>query len=144
MKKIKQYFIECFMSGWYCYKGCLSCWEWWVINGILYTIIWFWLGFASQTGIASYYTVKSSSNLTASGEIYNENDLTCAIWDIKFGTKIEVINLDNNKKVIVRVNDRGPHKRLNRLIDLSKRAFEILSDNHLEKGLLKVKIRILK
>jgi len=106
-------------------------------------LILFCCEFTYQEGIASYYTVQSSSNLTASGEIYNENALTCAMWNVDFGTKIEVTNLENDKKVIVRVNDRGPNKRLNRLIDLSKRAFFILSDGHLEKGLLKVKIRIL-
>ena len=80
---------------------------------------------------ASYYTYEScvregtSGVWTASGERYNENDFTCASWDYSFGQRLLVTNVGNGRQVIVRVNDRGPAKRLykkGRIIDLSYAA----------------------
>ena len=93
---------------------------------------------AEESGYASYYTVKSSSNITASGERYNENALTCASMDYKFGTFLKVTNVENGKFVICRVNDRGGFKKYGRIIDLSKAAFNQIAD--LKKGIIKVKI----
>ena len=96
---------------------------------------------------ASYYTYESckregtSGIWTASGERFNENDLTCASWDYPFGTKVKVTNISNGKSVICLVNDRGPNKRLynkGRKIDLSKGAFEKIAD--LREGVIKVNI----
>jgi rare lipoprotein A len=98
-------------------------------------------------GTASYYTYKScvregtSGVWTASGERFNENDLTCALRSRKFGKYYKVTNLANNKSVIVRHNDFGPNKSLyqkGRIIDLSKRAFESIAD--LKQGVIKIKI----
>lgn len=102
------------------------------------------LSYANEKiGLASFYTVKSSSSITANGEKYDENDLTCAIWDVPFNTLIKVTNLNNNKSVIVRTNDRGPNKRLKeRIIDLTPKAFSLIGN--LKDGLIKVKIEILK
>lgn len=77
-------------------------------------------------------------------EIYDHNQLTCAMWDIPFGTILKVTNLTNSKSVVVRVNDRGPAKRLvkrGRIVDLSKRAFSQIAP--LEEGLVKVKVSVL-
>jgi len=93
-------------------------------------------------GIASYYTVKSSSKLTASGEEFKENAFTCAIYDLKFGTMLKVTNIQNGKFVIVEVTDRGPHKRLKRAIDLTPIAFKQIAD--LKQGLISVKIEVIK
>jgi len=93
-------------------------------------------------GFASYYTIKSSSKLTASGEIFNENDFTCAIYNIPFGTIIKVTNISNKKFVFVRVNDRGPAKRLNRIIDLTPTAFKHIAP--LSQGLIRVKLEVIK
>jgi len=99
---------------------------------------------------ASYYTYDScwregtSGVFTASGEHFNENDLTCAMWGVKFGTLVKVTNLANGKSVIVRVNDRGPSRRLakqGRKIDLAKGAFLRLAS--LKKGVIKVKVEVL-
>lgn len=68
----------------------------------------------------------------AQGVIY------AAIWNVPFGTSLKVTNLSNNKSVVVVVKDRGPAKRLNRSIDLSKAAFAQIAD--LKSGLIKVKI----
>lgn len=76
-----------------------------------------------QKGEASYYADKFHGRKTASGEIYNKADFTAAHRTLPFGTKIKVINLENGKSVIVRINDRGPFKH-GRIIDLSRAAAE--------------------
>lgn len=76
-----------------------------------------------QTGIASYYG-HESSNRTANGERFRPGGLTGAIWGLPFNTKVRVTNLKNKKLVIVRINDRGPSKRLHRIIDLSQGSAE--------------------
>jgi rare lipoprotein A len=58
------------------------------------------------------------------------------MWDVPFGTIVTVTL--GNRSVKVRVNDRGPAKRLGRAIDLSKAAFRKLTS--LEAGLVKVKL----
>ena len=101
------------------------------------------ISYSEEIGYASFYTVKSSSSLTASGETFNDNDLTAAKWDIPFGTKIKVTNLQNNKSIIVKINDRGPNKRFkNRVIDLSRGAFGKIAN--LKDGLVLVKLEIIK
>jgi rare lipoprotein A len=87
-------------------------------------------------GIASWYGEKLRGRPTASGEPFNPDDLTCAMWDVPFGTIVTVTL--GNRSVKVRVNDRGPAKRLGRAIDLSKAAFRKLTS--LEAGLVKVKL----
>ena len=65
------------------------------------------------------------------------------MWGIPFNTILEVTNLSNGKTVTVRVNDRGPAKRLcreGRVIDLTMSAFREIDD--LGKGLAHVRIRI--
>ena len=67
------------------------------------------------------------------------------MWDLHFNTLLKVTNLNNNKSIYVRVNDRGPAKRLvnrGRIIDLSKKAFSYL--DNLDKGLIKVRVEIIK
>jgi rare lipoprotein A len=97
-------------------------------------------------GVASWYSESDAGILatTANMELFDDEQLTCAIWDIPFNTLIRVTNLDNGKSIIVRVNDRGPAKRLvrkGRIIDLTKEAFSRIAD--LDNGLIKVKITIL-
>ena len=95
---------------------------------------------ASKSGdIASFYGDGEALNKhTASGEVFNSNDLTCASWYYPFDTKLKVVNYLNGKHVIVRVNDRGPNKRLGRSIDLTKKAFSRIADT--KEGLILVKI----
>ena len=78
-----------------------------------------------ETGTASYYGAKHNGNKTASGEPFNQHALTAAHRQLPFGTQVKVTNLDNDKSVVVRINDRGPHTR-GRLIDLSRKAAEHL------------------
>lgn len=62
----------------------------------------------ARRGIASWYGEEFHGRPTASGEIYNMHDYTCAHREYPFGTKLRVINLQNGKEVICTVNDRGP------------------------------------
>ncbi len=76
-----------------------------------------------QTGVASYYGAKHHGKRTASGEAFNQHGLTAAHRSLPFGTRVLVTNLANQRSVVVRINDRGPHTR-GRLIDLSRAAAE--------------------
>ena len=80
-------------------------------------------------GKASYYADKFEGRLTASGVKYKHSKLTAAHRLLPFGTKVKVINLANNKSVIVEINDRGPFVS-GRIIDLSKSAAEKLDFIH--------------
>jgi rare lipoprotein A len=70
------------------------------------------------TGVASYYAEDFNGKKTSNGEVYDMNSHTAAHRTFPFGTKVRVVNLDNNKSVIVRINDRGPFHE-GRILDLS-------------------------
>jgi len=78
-----------------------------------------------EYGIASYYADKFQGRPTASGELYDRNQLTAAHKTLPFGTLCRVTNIANKKSVIVRINDRGPFVT-GRIIDLSYRAMRLL------------------
>jgi rare lipoprotein A len=76
-------------------------------------------------GIASYYADDFHGRKTSNGETYNMHAFTAAHRTLPFNTKVRVTNLENNRVVEVRINDRGPFID-NRVIDLSLRgAIEI-------------------
>lgn len=77
---------------------------------------------------ASWYGPGFHKRLTANGERYNMYALTAAHKELPFGSVVKVTNLDNNKSVIVTVNDRGPYIG-GRGIDLSKAANDRLNCN---------------
>lgn len=79
----------------------------------------------SAEGQASYYGAKHQGKRTASGERFDQNQLTAAHRTLPFGSRVRVTNLNNDKSVLVRINDRGPYAR-SRLIDLSHKAAEQL------------------
>ncbi len=74
-----------------------------------------------QRGEAGYYAKSFHGKLTADGGTFSSDGLTAAHRSLPFGTRVQVTNLDNGRKVIVRVNDRGPYVS-GRIIDLSRRA----------------------
>lgn len=74
-----------------------------------------------EKGIASWYGTKFHGRRTSSGEIYDMYAMTAAHKTLPLPSYVEVTNLENGRKVIVRVNDRGPFHD-NRLIDLSYSA----------------------
>lgn len=77
---------------------------------------------------ASYYANKFNGKRTASGERFDNNNLTAAHRKIAFGTKLRITNTRNGKQTIVRVNDRGPFVK-GREIDLSRKAFMTIANN---------------
>ena len=77
---------------------------------------------------ASWYGPGFHKRLTANGERYNMYALTAAHKELPFGSVVKVTNLDNNKSVIVTINDRGPFYG-GRGIDLSKAANDRLDCN---------------
>ena len=111
-----------------------------------------------KIGKVSWYGKEFHGKKTANGEIFNQYELTGASPNVTFGTFVEIINLKNNKKVIIRINDRGPFAcwvnsknkvipfyplkpHPERIFDLSKSAFFSLSDKN--EGVLKVKYRFI-
>lgn len=80
--------------------------------------------FRSQ-GMASWYGPGFHGNMSASGEVFNQNAMTAAHRTLPFGTLVQVTNLDNGRTVTVRINDRGPFSG-GRVIDLSAGAARVL------------------
>jgi len=93
-----------------------------------------------ETGKGSWYGKKFHGRKTASGEKYNMYALTAAHKTLPFNTMVEVTNLSNNRKVTVRINDRGPYAK-GRIIDLSYLGAKKLG--YLNKGVAKLKVRVL-
>lgn len=72
-------------------------------------------------GVARFYAKRYNGRRTTSGEIYNSKKLTAAHPVLPLGTRVKVVNLANNKAVIVKINDRcRDHEES--FIDLSRQA----------------------
>lgn len=82
-------------------------------------------GRVSQTGIASWYGPGFHGKATASGEIYNQDDMTAAHQTLPLGSKVMVTNMENGRSAEVLVNDRGPFAK-GRIIDLSYAAAQAI------------------
>ena len=93
-----------------------------------------------QIGKGSWYGKKFHGRKTASGEKYNMYAYTAAHKTLPFNTVVEVTNLKNKRKIIVRINDRGPYAR-GRIIDLSYLAAKKLG--YIGQGVAKLKVRVL-
>jgi len=78
-----------------------------------------------ESGVASWYGPNFDGKRTANGEIFNMNLLTAAHKTLQLPSLVKVTNIENNKSLILRVNDRGPFVK-NRIIDVSKKAASIL------------------
>ena len=91
----------------------------------------------AKTGLASWYGDAFHGRLTANGEIYDMTHLTAAHPTMPLPSYARVTNTENGSSVVVRVNDRGPYAH-GRLIDLSKRAAEMLDYTH--SGVATVKV----
>jgi rare lipoprotein A len=76
---------------------------------------------STVTGTASWYGPGFHGRRSASGEVFNQNDLTAAHRTLPFGTRVRVTNLRTGQQVTVRINDRGPFSH-GRIIDLSAAA----------------------
>jgi len=92
-------------------------------------------------GKASYYADKFEGRPTSSGENFSNSGLTAAHKSLPFGTLVRVTNLENNRQVVVKINDRGPYVA-GRIIDLSRKAAEEI--DMLRQGVVEVKIEVLR
>jgi rare lipoprotein A len=95
---------------------------------------------AAEQGIASWYGGPFEGQRAASGEVYQQEQLTAAHRTLAFGTKVRVRRLDSGQSVVVRINDRGPYVA-SRIIDLSYAAARGLGMTH--PGLVPVAVEIL-
>lgn len=93
--------------------------------------------FVVLIGLASWYGPGFTGHTTASGEVFNQEELTAASQTIPLQTVVLVENLRNHRTVRVRVNDRGPYVGT-RILDLSWNAARRL--DMLNQGLTKVRI----
>jgi rare lipoprotein A len=93
-----------------------------------------------ETGRASWYGEAHQGRPTASGELFDKNALTAAHPSLPFGTRLRVVNLDNDRAVEVRVNDRGPTVA-GRIIDLSYAAARALGA--VSAGIIPVRVTVL-
>ncbi|MBH98379.1 MAG: septal ring lytic transglycosylase RlpA family lipoprotein [Rhodospirillaceae bacterium] len=93
-----------------------------------------------EVGIASWYGPKFHGRPTSNGEIYDMYAMTAAHTTLPIPTWVEVTNLANNRRVIVRVNDRGPFLH-DRIIDLSYTAAMQL--DMVQEGTARVEVRAL-
>jgi len=111
----------------------------------------------AEEGSASYYADSLSGNPTASGEPYDKNaltaahrtlpfdtmvkvtNLTAAHRTLPFDTMVKVTNLNNDKTVVVRINDRGPHSK-KRIIDVSGVAAKQL--DLIDSGTARVRVEV--
>lgn len=92
-----------------------------------------------QKGKASFYSTRFHGRKTAYGERFDVAQMTAAHRTLPHNTLVEVTNLDNNKSVIVRINDRGPHTK-GRIIDLGYSAAKAIG--MISRGVATVAIRV--
>ena len=78
-----------------------------------------------QSGQASWYGPGFDGRRTASGEIFDTEEMTAAHRTLPFGTRVRVTNQRTGVSTVVRINDRGPYAH-GRVIDLSRRSAEAI------------------
>ena len=94
-----------------------------------------------EIGIASWYGKKFHGKPTSTGEIYDMNAMTAAHKTLPLPCLVKVVNLENQKEVLVKVNDRGPFVE-GRIIDLSYAAAKELGMTR--QGTAKVRMSFVK
>ena len=104
---------------------------------------WYYPEFVTEyeaVGVASWYGHSYHGRLTANGEVYDMYALTAAHPTLQLPSVVEVVNLENGRSLVLRVNDRGPFVD-DRLIDLSLAAARELGFER--QGLAQVQVRYL-
>jgi len=99
------------------------------------------LAISAEEGVASYYSDVFQGRKTASGKLYDRNELTAAHKTLAFGTKVKITDLKNDKSVVVTITDRGPQSK-KRMIDLSYAAAKKIG--LINAGISKVKLEVIK
>lgn len=92
-------------------------------------------------GIASWYGAVLDGHTTASGEIFDKDQMTACHRTLPFGTMVRVVDVNSGKSVVVKINDRGVLSP-DRVIDLSSGAARELGI--LREGIAKVRLEVLK
>lgn len=93
-----------------------------------------------EVGVASWYGSDFHAKETANGAVFDRNSLSAAHKTLPLPSMVRVTNLNNDKSLIVMVNDRGPFSK-NRIIDLSEKAAAVLGFK--DKGIAKVRVEYL-
>ena len=94
-----------------------------------------------EQGKASWYSIKTNyGTKTASGQVLCNKAPTAAHKTLPMGTKVRVINMDNNKSEVVTINDRGPFTK-GRIIDVTIGTAEKLG--FVKRGVVPVKVEVL-
>jgi rare lipoprotein A len=94
------------------------------VKGVVYRVMDDPTGY-KEKGVASWYGKKFHGQLTSNGEVYDMYEMTAAHKTLPIPSYVRVTNTQNNKSVVVRVNDRGPFAK-GRIIDLSYAAADRL------------------
>ena len=98
-----------------------------------------------QLGLASWYGPGFHGEETASGEIFDQREMVAAHRSLPLGSVVRVTNLENQRRVVLRVIDRGPYGRNYRkgtIIDVSKGAARRLG--FVRDGLVRVRVEVLR
>lgn len=93
-----------------------------------------------ETGTATWISDSFQGQVTASGEKYDNKSLVAAHYMLPFGTLVKVTNLENNKFVVVKINDRKPYSETNIIVVSWEAARQL---DMVEKGKVQVKIEVL-
>lgn len=109
-----------------------------VVNGKRYTLLPNNKGYVER-GYASWYGKKFHGRKTSNGEVYDMYAMTAAHKTLRIPAYVQVTNLDNGRKLVVRVNDRGPFHS-DRIIDLSYAAASRLG--FVDDGVARVEVRV--
>jgi rare lipoprotein A len=108
------------------------------VKGVTYTPLHSARGY-SEEGIASWYGPGFHGHKTSNGEIYDQNQMTCAHKVLPMQTMVRVTNLENGRSSVIRVNDRGPFVS-GRIIDLSLAGAKFLGI--FGRGTAKVRVEV--
>jgi rare lipoprotein A len=99
----------------------------------------------TQFGLASWYGPGFHGEETASGEIFDQRKMVAAHRTLPLGSVIRVTNLENNRRVTLRVIDRGPYGRNFRkgtIVDVSRGAARRLG--FIKDGLVRVRVDLIR
>lgn len=94
----------------------------------------------AQQGVASWYGEPFHGRPTASGQIYDMEDMTAAHPSLPMGTRVRVTVLETGRQTRLRINDRGPFAK-GRIIDVSRAGARMLG--FLEQGTARVRVEVL-
>ena len=91
-----------------------------------------------RTGMASWYGAAFHGRMTANGEIFDSAAISAAHPTLPLPSYVRVTNIENDRSIVVRVNDRGPFRH-KRLIDVSDHTAQLLGFHH--EGMTKVRVQ---